>query len=60
MKKFVIALLFVFVTALGAFATGIGYGYNSHGQYVPTSYSSEKINYGYNSHGQYLPVGIGN
>ena len=35
------------------------YGYNSHGQYAPTSYGSDRINYGYNSHGEYVPTSVG-
>ena len=37
----------------------IHYGYNAHGDYVPTSIGDEKIHYGYNSYGEYVPMSIG-
>ena len=58
-KRFLILLLFGFFSTVSVFATDIRYGYNAHGDYVPTSYGTEKIKYGYNAHGEYVPTAIG-
>ena len=60
MKKFLILLLFTFISAICVFAADVNYGYNAHGNYVPTSYGSDRINYGYNAHGEYVPKSVGN
>jgi len=37
----------------------VDYGYNAHGDYVPTAVGKDKIGYGYNAHGDYTPDSIG-
>jgi hypothetical protein len=36
MKKFLVLLFFVFVSISSVLAADIKYGYNAHGEYVPT------------------------
>lgn len=38
----------------------IKYGYNSMGDFVPTSIGDERIKYGYNAMGDFVPTSIGN
>ena len=58
-KKFIILILFTFFCTVAALATDINYGYNAHGDYVPTSYGGQQIQYGYNAHGDYVQTSIG-
>ena len=54
MKKFLVLLFFVFVSISSVLAADIKYGYNAHGNYVPTSYGTDRINYGYRRHNRGL------
>ena len=56
MKKFLVLLFFVFVSISSVLAVDIKYGYNAHGDYVPTSVNWQRIQYGYNAHGDYVPT----
>ena len=58
MKRFIVLLLFVAITTISVFAEDIKYGYNAHGDYVPTSINGKSIKYGYNAHGDYVPTSI--
>ena len=58
MKRFLVLLLFGFFSTAAVFAADIRYGYNAHGEYVPTSVNGQSVKYGYNAHGNYVPTGI--
>ena len=45
--------------AVPVYAGSINYGYNAHGDYVPTSVNGQRVQYGYNAHGDYVPTSIG-
>ena len=56
--KLFVALSLAFFT-LSAHAGSIDYGYNAHGDYVPTYVNGNRVEYGYNAHGDYVPKSIG-
>lgn len=60
--KILISIVFVSLVFFteAAKAGNIVYGYNAHGDYVPTEIDGKKVTYGYNAHGDYVPTAIGN
>ena len=60
MRTFCKILIGILFGTISANAIDVNYGYNAHGQYVPTSYGNQQVQYGYNAHGQYVPTSYGN